>query len=560
MSNVVTPSTSAPKVLRAAVLVVVDEPGPPSLERLVLADAGFEVVEVDDRRIALDLLSQRRFAAVVLDVHVSGLQGLELIKTMRSDGASATVPVIVVTNDSSVADRIRGLGAGATDYIAKPFNSQELVARVSAQIRWHNSWTRLMEVQLRERSDLETVIWRLNPEATPELTAELVCEQLKRVRGISSVAILVFPEHGAVPLAVHALPLWGLSVGAPIPEDLATYLRTTAAEGPWIERREHRVARSGSADRGDAPGMVACAPLLQGDAVLGLLILTTDVPGTEARAGGRFRAMSAAIDFADIASGLLGPGLDERTRQVTQRAIIDRIVRTNAFHPVFEPIVRLTDGEVMGYEALTRFDDGTGPEDRFLEAAAVNRRHDLERATLLAAIDASSELPVDAFLSLNVSPELVLERQCLQDLLPRLARPTVLELTEHDRIDDYGALRAALADLGGTIELSIDDAGSGFASLQHVLALEPSFVKLDKSWVIGIHEDPTRQALIAGLSHFATQTGCHLIAEGIETARDLEVLRELGVELGQGYLFGRALGDSSHIDLIDQIDLVSNLL
>ena len=536
---------------RPAVLVVDDEPGASSTERHVLADAGFDVVEASDSRYALELLSQRRFAAVVLDIHVSGMAGVELIKAIRAESVSATVPVIVVTNDTTVADRIRGLTAGATDYVSKPFNSQELLARVAAQVRWHNSWMRLMEVQLRERSDLETALWRLNPEATPELTAELVCEQLRRVRGINAAAILGFPDNGgAVPLAVHDLPLWDLQVGRQMPEELATYLRQMADQGPWIERREHRAVRAASTEAADAPGMVACAPLLRDRFVLGLLILTTDVPGGEAKAGGRFRAMSAAIDFADIASGLLGPGLDERTRQLTQRSVIEQVLRTQAFHPIFEPIVRLRDGSVTGYEALTRFEDGAGPEGRFSMAASVNRRGDLERATLEAAVRAAGGLPPDCFVSLNVSPELLLEGRSLRDILWNLDRPVVLELTEHDPITDYAALRRALADLGRSVQLSVDDAGSGFASLQHILALEPAFVKLDKSWIIGINGDPTRQALIAGLSHFANQTGCHLIAEGIETLVDLDALRDLDVELGQGYLFGHPVGGAppAHLD------------
>jgi EAL domain-containing protein (putative c-di-GMP-specific phosphodiesterase class I) len=262
--------------------------------------------------------------------------------------------------------------------------------------------------------------------------------------------------------------------------------------------------------------------------------------------GSGFRGLSAAIDFADIASGLLGPGLDERTRFLAERRVIESVLRDRSFHPIFEPIVRLDDGTIAGYEALTRFDDGVPPESRFNMAAQINRRVDLELATLRAAVQAADTLPEGCFLSLNVSPELVLGVNDLRELLWRVDRPVVLELTEHDPIDDYGAVRQAVLELGDSVQLSIDDAGSGFASLQHVLALGPAFVKLDKTWVMGINGDPTRQALIAGLAHFAGSTGCHLIAEGIETVLDLDALRGLDVELGQGYLF---LDDDITIDV-----------
>ena len=89
------------------------------------------------------------------------------------------------------------------------------------------------------------------------------------------------------------------------------------------------------------------------------------------------------------------------------------------------------------------------------------------------------------------------------------------------------------------MKLSVDDAGSGFASLRHVLALEPNYIKLDRTWVKGVQSDRARQALLAGLHHFASETGCPLIAEGVETEAELETLRKLDVELGQGFYLGR---------------------
>jgi EAL domain-containing protein (putative c-di-GMP-specific phosphodiesterase class I) len=104
---------------------------------------------------------------------------------------------------------------------------------------------------------------------------------------------------------------------------------------------------------------------------------------------------------------------------------------------------------------------------------------------------------------------------------------------------NYPAFRAAMATLGPKVELAVDDAGAGFASLRHILELRPAFVKLDRSLVAGLESDYARHAMIAGLRHFARATGFRLIAEGIETDRDLAVLRALDIGLGQGYLLGR---------------------
>ena len=117
-------------------------------------------------------------------------------------------------------------------------------------------------------------------------------------------------------------------------------------------------------------------------------------------------------------------------------------------------------------------------------------------------------------------------------------RPVVVEITEHAEVENYAAVRDAVARTAG-VRLSVDDAGAGYASLQHILELQPDFVKLDIGLVRNIDSDPARQALAAGLRHYAEQAGNTLIAEGIETAGEHETLDYLGISLGQGFLFGR---------------------
>ena len=115
----------------------------------------------------------------------------------------------------------------------------------------------------------------------------------------------------------------------------------------------------------------------------------------------------------------------------------------------------------------------------------------------------------------------------------------MLEVTEHAKVEDYGAMRNAIARLGPKVRLAVDDAGAGFASLRHVLELRPRFLKLDIALVRHVDRDLTRQAMIDGLTHFAQRAHCDVIAEGIEQPGELEMLRELGVPFGQGHLLGR---------------------
>ena len=136
-------------------------------------------------------------------------------------------------------------------------------------------------------------------------------------------------------------------------------------------------------------------------------------------------------------------------------------------------------------------------------------------------------------------PGLVLDNgHRLCEIIQATARRLILELTEHVPIEDYEAFRKAVEMLGN-VELAVDDTGAGFSSLRHILELRPAFAKLDISLVSGIDTDDLRQALVAGLVYFALRSGCHLIAEGVETENEVTALRRLGVEFAQGYLFGR---------------------
>ena len=188
------------------------------------------------------------------------------------------------------------------------------------------------------------------------------------------------------------------------------------------------------------------------------------------------------------AGALLGPSiLADRTASL--RESIGGIIGRVAFQPVFQPIVELETRTVLGYEALTRFDDAVPPDRRIADAATVGLGADLELACLEAAITVGQSLPGDAWLSLNVSPATVLETHRLNRILDAANRPIVVELTEHVPVADYAALRAATDLLRPRARIAIDDAGAGYASFRHIVELQPDFVKLDIGLVRSIDED-----------------------------------------------------------------------
>ncbi len=228
----------------------------------------------------------------------------------------------------------------------------------------------------------------------------------------------------------------------------------------------------------------------------------------------------------------------DRRREAELR--IGRLVRDRSFRAVFQPIVELASGEVVGHEALTRFATGLDPAEVFGTASAFGIGCELERATLAVAVEAARAQTPGVWLALNVTPSMLLGDAGLDPILRGTGRSDlVLEISEMEPVHDYGALLHAIDALGASVQISVDDAGAGFASLAHILALRAQYVKLDRSWIQGIETEPAKRALVAGLQGFAAETGASLIAEGIETAAQLDAVRALGIAYGQGYLLGR---------------------
>jgi EAL domain-containing protein (putative c-di-GMP-specific phosphodiesterase class I) len=232
-----------------------------------------------------------------------------------------------------------------------------------------------------------------------------------------------------------------------------------------------------------------------------------------------------------------------RREELTAR--IQRLISGDGLGVAFQPIIDLDSGDVVGAEALARFSEPDGtriPTERcFLDAHALGLGTELELSAIRLALDDQDRLPEGLYLALNVSPTLLVGDALLVTLQPHaLARPIVVELTEHQQVEDYAALSASLNNLRDHgIRVAIDDVGSGFASFRHVTRVNPEILKLDRTLVSGIDDDPVRQSLAAAIVSFARDVGAIVVSEGIESERELACLRELAVGCGQGFFLAR---------------------
>jgi EAL domain-containing protein (putative c-di-GMP-specific phosphodiesterase class I)/CheY-like chemotaxis protein len=255
-------------------------------------------------------------------------------------------------------------------------------------------------------------------------------------------------------------------------------------------------------------------------------------------AGERVTSAQVASSIVDELSRRLS---HDEARAMSNRRVVDQIrqvIDDSCLEFVFQPIADLASSRVVGVEALSRFPVAPmrPPARWFEEAWAVGLGVELELAALEGALEASSRLPSGIFLAVNLSPATLSSERLREILAVARRRRLVVEVTEHAPVDDYAALREALAfvrGVGGWV--AVDDVGAGYSSLQHILEISPDAIKLDLGITRDVHIDAGRRSLASAFTRFAADMGVMIMAEGIETAEELAALRELGIEYGQGF-------------------------
>lgn len=243
--------------------------------------------------------------------------------------------------------------------------------------------------------------------------------------------------------------------------------------------------------------------------------------------------------FQAFAESVTAAGSDPDERRRRER--IHRIIRRKAVDFVHQPVVDLETFRAVGFEAFARFrtHPKRSPDRWFAEAEAVGLRLELELTAVDEALAHLHRIPAGCYLGVNVSPETASTDAFLERAGGAVARRLLVELSERATLEGAsltGALRG-LRERG--VRVALDDAWSRYSSLGHIVRLAPDVIKLDMTITRDIDADPTRQALVAALLAFAPDIGAAIVAKGVETARELQVLRELGVPFAQGHYLAR---------------------
>ncbi|HET7433788.1 MAG TPA: EAL domain-containing protein [Thermoanaerobaculia bacterium] len=239
---------------------------------------------------------------------------------------------------------------------------------------------------------------------------------------------------------------------------------------------------------------------------------------------------------------------------MADRSALNTILQPGGLTPVFQPVFRVDErgASLHGFECLTRGPRGTNFESAKVLFDYVRLKREetvIDRACIAASLEKAAELPPDLHLSLNVHASTLGRDLGFVDFLESSAsrcgiamQNITMEIVEHAPPWDGTSFQSALTSLraaGATIAL--DDVGLGYSSFKMILDVAPDYLKVDRHFVDGCATDNRRQAILELLHHLATRFHAELIAEGIETPDDRNLLRSMGVTLMQGYLFSEPL-------------------
>lgn len=223
-----------------------------------------------------------------------------------------------------------------------------------------------------------------------------------------------------------------------------------------------------------------------------------------------------------------------------------RIVQGELVRPVYQPIISLQDGEILGYEALSRItlkDSLLNPEEFFHMAEQEDCLWKTEELCRRKSLQGAVGKEVGKKLFLNVDPKVMKDPQFKKGVTCRYLKEyglqpadIVFEITERNSIEDEEVFREIILHYRNQkFQIAIDDFGNGYAGMNRICALEPQYIKIDMQIVREINKDNMKKALVESMILFCDKAGIRLIAEGIETEEELKTLIKLGVHYGQGY-------------------------
>ncbi len=534
------------------VLIADDDEDVVELLKVYLRPLNVDFLQAKDGEEALAIAQSRLPAVVLLDVMMPKRSGWEVCQALKAVQRTSHIGVVLITGRGDVKDRLTGLQLGADDYLVKPFNRDQVVKRVAALIERHQQTaTKVAEAPAKPAEAL------LIDRATGLPTVPMVLDRLKEIlieQGEIGIVYIDIEQFEAIE-AEYGWAFFDEFVrraGEVVEEEVRSRFpkAIVAANLPggssfliFFETRGSDIRQESAFDvmaNDVRQKLIEAMRLRFPNMQLGQIGFFVGVARIDYRP--QIRLERQVYHGIQTAADAVRDAEQQRKKQLT-RDLRD-IIRRKRVTTLFQPIVRSKDLTVFGYEILTRGPSNSSFRNSdmlFSFARETKLAWGLEAVSLEGALRRlrSFDLTGRKFL-LNLEAEMFAESEFrIHEVVSFFSEHRghfVFELTERAAIEDYNAFRRLLDEFRSKgIEVAIDDAGSGYASLEAIAALAPDYLKITKGLVSTLAREPIKQDLVRMLVDLAGKINAQTIAEGIETTEEYEACRELGIDLLQGY-------------------------
>ena len=527
---------------RLRILVIDDDEDLTASVAAVLQADGYEVFTAGGGEQGLELAFTRHPHLVLLDVTMPGMDGYQVCRELQF-GYTKDIPVVFLTARTELTHMKEANRSGASGYVTKPFRSDHLLQTIRDVLR-------------------DSSVYRDDVTGLPTLANVQV--EVQRMLFDHGQLGIIYVSIGGVQALEH---LQGFEVVDDVYRAVGQALQQARGD---LLRDEDFISIS---SLGDA-FLIVLSPSRKSSFIteddlfvvkqrLEQKLLTQLERDLESRTlrkvdlfvgcsrltqSPKIRFKRALLDAIQRATQSIEAERDEIRSRLREQ--FEEVMAGQHVTCVFHPIVNLRDFEAIGFEILSRGPTESElhrPDALFEIARSEGRVVELDRLCRRTACEAGEGLPSHALRFINTEPLTMFLHshgdsfvQEFVDVTPSSVRGlTVIEITENSVIDDFDRMRDMVRQLRAHgFRVAIDDAGAGYAGLQTMVEIEPDFIKLDMSLIRGVDTSVVKQRLVRTLREFCREAAITLIAEGIETVRQLETLQELGVTHGQGFLFG----------------------
>jgi diguanylate cyclase (GGDEF)-like protein len=584
---------------RADILIVDDTPENLRFLSQTLGDSGYKVRSVIDGHMALTVARSALPDLILLDIKMPDLDGYEVCRLLKEDRQTREIPVIFLSALDEVLDKVKAFGAGGVDYITKPFQLEEVFARIENQLSLISAKRQLQKLN----AELEQRVFQRTAQLEHEIAERLLAQEKllhialnDSLTGLPNRALFIerlqevlnrAQQHSDYLFAVLLLDcdrfkVINNSLGHPTGDQLlvafARRLESHLHPGNTLARiggDEFAVLLEEIESLQDAIHLAEKVQIelennfqlennnIYLNASIGIVLATKDYRQPEHILRDADTAMYQAKAKGKARYQVFETDMYHRAlRTLTLETDLRKALADQEFTLHYQPIIRLLDSQIIGMEALLRWHPEQGgiispgdfvpvaedsgliiPMDRWVLLRGCRQLYQWQQKSL-------PYLPLSISINLSAkhfaSPDLVEQIDWVLQETKLDSRKLNLEITESAIIDNEAEVSRILNKLKQRhIKLTLDDFGTGFSSLSYLHRFPIDAIKIDRSFVSEKSEAIANLEIVRSVLNLAHSLGIEAIAEGIETAQQLAQLKELGCEYGQGYFFFKPLDDKT---------------